>query len=54
MLKAAQLIKVPTIGSLFADTSVVPIEQAYKLNSLLERPGAKEVIMQAAKNLGLY
>ena len=51
MLKAAQLMKVPTIGQLFSDKSVVPIEQAYKLNSLLDRPGAKEVILQAAKNL---
>jgi hypothetical protein len=30
----------------------VPIEQAYKVATLLERPGAKEVILQAAKNLG--
>jgi hypothetical protein len=30
----------------------VPIEQAYKLATLLERPHAKEVVLQAAKNLG--
>jgi ParB family chromosome partitioning protein len=52
MLKAAQLMRQGSIGSLFADKSVVPIEQAYKLASLMERPGAKEVILQAAKNLG--
>jgi ParB family chromosome partitioning protein len=52
MLKAAQLMRQPTIGPLFADKSAVPVEQAYKLASLLERPGAKEVILQAAKNLG--
>jgi ParB family chromosome partitioning protein len=52
MLKAAQLMRQGTIGVLFADKSTVPIEQAYKLSTLLERPGAKEIILQAAKNLG--
>jgi hypothetical protein len=52
MLKAAQLMRQGSIGVLFADKSAVPIEQAYKLATLLERPGAKEVILQAAKNLG--
>jgi ParB family transcriptional regulator, chromosome partitioning protein len=51
MLKAAQLMRQGTIGPLFTDKSAVPIEQAYKLATLLERPGAKEVILQAAKNL---
>ena len=39
------------MAGLFADKSAVPIEQAYKVATLLERPGAKEVILQAAKNL---
>jgi len=52
MLKAAQLMRQGTIGPLFSDKSAVPIEQAYKLATLLERPGAKEIILQAAKNLG--
>ena len=52
MIKAAQLLKQPTIAQLFSDKSAVPVEQAYKLQSLLERPGAKEVILQAAQNLG--
>ena len=51
MIKAAQLLKQPTIAQLFTDKSAVPVEQAYKLQSLLERPGAKEVILQAAQNL---
>jgi len=51
MLKAAQLLRHTTIGPLFPDQSAVPIEQAYKLTALLERPAAKEVIMQAAQNL---
>jgi len=52
MLKAAGLLRQGTIGSLFADRSAIPVEQAYKLAALFDRPGAKEVILQAAKNLG--
>jgi ParB/RepB/Spo0J family partition protein len=52
MLKAAGLLRQGTIGALFADTSTVPVEQAYKLAALMDRTGAKEVILQAAKNLG--
>ena len=51
MLKAAQLMRQASVAGLFADKSAVPIEQAYKVATLLERPGAKEVILQAAKNL---
>ena len=51
MLKAAGLLRQGTIGALFADSSTVPVEQAYKLAALMDRPGAKEVILQAAKNL---
>jgi ParB family chromosome partitioning protein len=51
MLKAAQLMRQGSIAALFPDKSAVPIEQAYKLATLLERPGAKEVILQSAKNL---
>jgi len=52
MLKAAALLRQGSIRTLFADTSAVPVEQAYKLATLMERSGAKEVILQAAKNLG--
>ena len=51
MLKAAELLKLPTINQLFAVKRDVPVEQASNLSTLLERPGAKEVIMQAATNL---
>jgi ParB family transcriptional regulator, chromosome partitioning protein len=51
MLRAAQLLRVTAIGGLFSEHRAVPVEQAYKLASLLERPGAKDVIMQAAQNL---
>lgn len=51
LLKAAQLMRHAAIGPLFPDITAVPIEQAYKVATLLERPGAKEVIVQAAQNL---
>ncbi len=51
MLKAAQLMRHPTIGALFPDKTLVPIEQAYKLTTLMDRPGAKEVVLKAAQNL---
>jgi ParB family chromosome partitioning protein len=51
MLKAAQLLSYAPIGNLLADRSTVPVEQAYKLATLMERPGARDVVLQAAKNL---
>jgi ParB family chromosome partitioning protein len=51
MLKAAQLLGHTTIANLLADRSTVPIEQAYKLATLMDRPGARDVVLQAAKNL---
>jgi glucose/arabinose dehydrogenase len=52
MIKAAGLLKHPAIAALFPDRSVVPVEQAYKLAALMERPGAKEVVLKAAQTLG--
>lgn len=51
MLKAAQLVRHPTVAALFQDKSAVPVEQTYKLATLMERPGAKEVVLKAAQNL---
>ncbi len=51
MLKAAQLLRHPGIGNLFADKSAVPVKQCYELAALMDRPNAKEVILQAARNL---
>ena len=51
MVKAAALMRLSSIGALFADKSVVPVDQAYKLAALMERSGAKEVILKAAQNL---
>lgn len=51
MLKAAGVLKHVTLAGLFTDRSAIPVIQAYTLAMLLERPGAKEVVLQAAKNL---
>ena len=52
MLKAAQLLAHASIANLLIDRSAVPIEQAYKLATLMDRPGARDVVLQAAKNAG--
>lgn len=51
LVKGAQLLKHATIGQLFADKSVVPVEAAYQLSVLMERPGARDVVLKAAQNL---
>jgi ParB family chromosome partitioning protein len=51
MLKAAQLLAHTSIAALLTDRSAVPIEQAYKLATLMDRPGARDVVLQAARNL---
>lgn len=51
MIKAAGLLKHAGVAALFPDRSVVPVEQAYKLAALMERPGAKEVVLKAAQTL---
>jgi ParB family chromosome partitioning protein len=51
MLKATQLLNHGAIAALLLDRSAIPVDQAYKLASLMERPGAKDVVLQAAKNL---
>jgi ParB family chromosome partitioning protein len=51
LLKAAQLVKQSTLSQLFPDKSVVPVEAAYQLAVLMERPGAKDVVLKAAQNL---
>ena len=51
LLKAAQLLRLPTVAQLFPDKSTVPVEGAYQLAALMERPGAKEVVLKAGQNL---
>lgn len=51
MIKAAALLRQSSIGALFTDKSVVPVDQAYKLAALMDRSGAKEVVLKAAQNL---
>jgi ParB family transcriptional regulator, chromosome partitioning protein len=51
LVKAATLMRQGTISQLFPDKSTVPVDAAYKLATLWDRPGAKEVILKAAQNL---
>jgi ParB/RepB/Spo0J family partition protein len=51
LIRAARLMHHQVIGNLFADKSAVPVDLAYKVGTLLDRPSAKEVIVQAAQNL---
>jgi ParB family transcriptional regulator, chromosome partitioning protein len=51
LLKAAQLFRHAPIAQLFADRSAVPVAPAYELVALMERPGAKEIVLKAAQNL---
>ena len=51
MLKAAGLLKHAAIAALFGDKGAIPVEQAYQLAAVMEKPGAKEVVLQAASNL---
>jgi ParB family chromosome partitioning protein len=51
LLKAAQLFKHAAVGALFPDKSAVPVAPAYELVTLMERSGAKEVVVKAAQNL---
>ena len=51
MIKAAGLMRLASIGALFADKSVVPVDQAYRLAALMDRSGAKDVVLKAAQNL---
>lgn len=50
LLKAAQLLKVAAVAQLFEDKSAIPVEAAYQLVVMMERPGAKDVIVKAALN----
>jgi ParB family chromosome partitioning protein len=51
LLKAAQLMKQGTLSQLFADKSAVPVEAAYQLAVLMDRPGARDVVLKAGQNL---
>ena len=51
LIKAASLLRHPTLTQLFMDKSAVPVDAAYKLSTLWDRPGAKEVILKSAQNL---
>jgi ParB/RepB/Spo0J family partition protein len=51
LLKAAQVFKHSSLANLLPDKRAVPVAAAYELMTLMERPGAKDVILRAAQNL---
>ena len=51
LLKAAQLLKISAIGNLFPDKSAVPVDAAYNLAVMMERSGAKEIVIKSAQNI---
>jgi ParB family transcriptional regulator, chromosome partitioning protein len=50
LLKAAQLMKIGAVAQLFPDKSAIPVEAAYQLAVMMDRPGAKDVVVKAAQN----
>jgi ParB family chromosome partitioning protein len=50
LLKAAQIFRHASIAQLFPDRSTVPVAAAYELVTLMERTGAKEIVLKAAQN----
>jgi ParB family transcriptional regulator, chromosome partitioning protein len=51
MLKAASVLRQATLARLFPDPSAVPVDPAYKLATLMDRPGARDVVMDRAQYL---
>jgi ParB family chromosome partitioning protein len=51
MLKAASLLRQATLARLFPDPSAVPVDPAYKLATLMDRSGAREVVLERAQYL---
>lgn len=51
MLKAASLLEHSAIEALFPKKREVPVELAYKVATLMERQGAKEIILQRARSI---
>jgi ParB family transcriptional regulator, chromosome partitioning protein len=51
MLAAAAVVRLPGLNGLFPDKSQVPVAPAYLLSTKMERPGAKDVVLQRAGQL---
>lgn len=51
MLKAASILRIKGIAALLPNRTQVPVKSAYELANVLDRPGAKEVILKKAENL---
>lgn len=51
LIKAASLLRIAPVAKLISDVSAVPVDPAYKLAALMDRPGAKDVVLQRANNM---
>jgi ParB family chromosome partitioning protein len=51
MLKAASLLRLGALAGLFPDPGAVPVAPAYQLATFLERPGARDVVLERARGL---
>ena len=51
MLKATQVFRHGAIQAVLPDRSAVPVGPAYELATVMEKPGAKDVVLQAAQNV---
>ena len=50
MLKATQVFRHGAIQAVLVDKAAVPVASAYELVTVMEKPGAKDVVIQAAQN----
>ena len=51
MLKATQVFRHGAIQAVLVDRAATPIAPAYELATVMEKPGARDVVLQAAQNL---
>jgi ParB family chromosome partitioning protein len=48
LLASAEMLRIPQLAALFPDITTIPVAAAYQLSVLLERPGAKNVVLTKA------
>ena len=51
LLASAELLRIPQLAALFPDISAIPVAAAYQLSVVLDRPGAKNVVLSKATQL---
>lgn len=51
LLASAELLRIPQLAALFPDITTIPVAAAYQLSVLIDRPGAKNVVLNKAAQL---